>query len=551
MSKPVQSAEDVQHEHHSTAIRGARFWAVFVSLCFASFVASLDITAITTALPTVTRELDGEENYVWIANAYTLASAAIQPLAGQISNIVGRRYPMIISMCLFALGSGLCGGSTSTTMMIAGRTVQGLGAGGILLLLEVIVSDLVPLRERAQFVGIALSTCALGISLGPLVGGALVQHASWRWVFYVNLPFAALAILALVLFLNVKHQQEASWRRTVARVDWVGNAIFIAASCAIMYALVIAGSIYSWSSSQVLLPLIMGSLGLVLFYVFESSSYCLEPTMPPRLFCTRTSMTAYILAFLAAMLMQWVVYFMALFFQSVQGQSTTMSGVDVIPFTGCLIPSAILGGVIMRKTGVYRPLHLAGFALLSLALGLFSTWDATTPRAEWVVLQCLVGVGHGLLLTSLLPAIQGALPESDNAAATAAYAFLRSFGFVWGVAIPAAVFNDQVDRFVSRVSDGTVRNQLAHGGAYALAGTSFVSKLGADASTVIGVYTDSLRTVWLVGLAFALLGFVLVGLERHIELRPTLETDFGLAEKAEAKAEDGVVQTQEPKGNVK
>jgi hypothetical protein len=119
------------------------------------------------------------------------------------------------------------------------------------------------------------------------------------------------------------------------------------------------------------------------------------------------------------------------------------------------------------------------------------------------------------------------------------------------VAIPAAVFNDQVDRFVSRLSDGTVRNQLAHGGAYALAGTSFVSKLGADASTVIGVYTDSLQTVWLVGLAFALLGFVLVGLERHIELRSTLETDFGLAEKAEAKAEDGVVQIQGPKGNVK
>ncbi|EAW11039.1 putative MFS multidrug transporter [Aspergillus clavatus NRRL 1] len=516
---------------------------------FSSRSALPHITAITTALPTVTRELDGEENYVWIANAYTLASAAIQPLVGQISNIVGRRYPMIVSMCLFALGSGLCGGSTSAAMMIAGRAVQGLGAGGILLLLEVIVSDLVPVRERAQFVGIALSTCALGTSLGPLVGGALVQHASWRWVFYINLPFAGLALVALVLFLNVKHQQEASWRRAVARVDWVGNAIFIAASCAIMYALVIAGSIYSWSSSHVLLPLILGSLGLVLFLAFETSPYCLEPTMPPRLFCTRTSMTAYILAFLAAMLLQWVVYFLALFFQSVQGQSTTMSGVDVIPLTGCLIPSAILGGVIMGKTGVYRPLHLAGFALLSLSLGLFSTWNATTPRAEWVVLQCLAGVGHGLLLTSLLPAIQGALPETDNAVATAAYAFLRSFGFVWGVAVPAAVFNDQVDRFVSRVSDLTVRNQLAHGGAYALAGTSFVSKLGADASTVLGVYTDSLRTVWLVGMALALLGFVLVGLERHIELRPTLETDFGLEEVA-AKAEDGVIQTREPNGNM-
>ncbi|KAE8163405.1 major facilitator superfamily domain-containing protein [Aspergillus tamarii] len=528
MDEPSPLAEDSQPERQSTGTRGTRFWAVFVSLCFASFVASLDITAITTALPTVTRELDGGENYVWIANSYTLASAVVQPLIGQISNIVGRRNPMIILMCLFALGSGICGGATSTGMMIAGRTVQGLGAGGILLLLEVIVCDLVPLRERAQYVGIALSTCALGISLGPLVGGALVQHATWRWVFYINLPCAGVALVALILCLNVQHKREASWGRALARVDWVGNTIFIAAICAIMYALVVGGSVHPWSSYQVLVPLVLGAFGWVLFHIFEASPYCLEPTMPPRLFHNRTSMTAYILAFLAAMLMQWVVYFLTLYFQTVKGQSTTMSGVDVIPFTGFMIPSAIVGGAIMSKTGVYRPLHWAGFALLSICMGVFTTWDAGTPKAEWVILQCLVGLGHGLLLTSVLPAIQAALPESDNAAATSAYAFLRSFGFVWGVEIPAVVFNGQVDRFLGRVSDATVRGKLAHGGAYSLAGTSFLSQLSEEAGAVRSIYTDSLRTVWQVGMAFALLGFALVVVEKHIELRTTLETDFGL-----------------------
>ncbi|KAK2874941.1 hypothetical protein FQN49_001915 [Arthroderma sp. PD_2] len=544
----TQPADDGQRERKSTTTRGTRFWLVFVSLCFASFVASLDITAITTALPTITRELNGEENYVWIANSYTLASAVIQPLVGQVSNIVGRRNPMIAVVCLFALGSGLCGGATSTAMMIAGRTVQGLGAGGILLLLDVIVSDLVPLRERAQYVGIALSTCALGTSLGPLIGGVLVEHASWRWVFYINLPFSALALVSLVLCLNVQHQREATWRRALARVDWTGNAIFIAAICAIMYALVIGGTIYPWSSYHVLVPLILGAVGWALFHVFEASPYCLEPTMPPRLFRNRTSMGAYLLAFIGAMLMQWIVYFLAFFFQSVMGQSTTMSGISVIPFTGFLIPSAILGGVIISKTGLYRPLHWAGFAIISICMGIFSTWSVLTSRAEWVTLQCLVGTGNGFLLTSILPSIQGALPESDNATATSAYAFLRSFGFVWGVAIPAVVFNGQVDRFIHKVHDSVLRNKLAHGGAYSLVGTPLLEDLGPDEGPVRSVYTDSLRTVWQVGMAFGLLGFVLVGVQKHIELRTTLETNFGLQEapmQNDSSAEERNTSTEE------
>ncbi|KAF3483154.1 uncharacterized protein GIQ15_02478 [Arthroderma uncinatum] len=538
----TQPADDGQREPKSTAPRGTRFWLVFVSLCFASFVASLDITAITTALPTITRELNGEENYVWIANSYTLASAVVQPLIGQVSNIIGRRNPMIAMVCLFALGSGLCGGATSTAMMIAGRTVQGLGAGGILLLLDVIVGDLVPLRQRAQYVGIALSTCALGTSLGPLIGGVLVEHASWRWVFYINLPFSALALVSLVLCLNVQHHREATWRHALARVDWIGNAIFIVAICAIMYALVIGGTIYPWSSYHVLVPLVLGAVGWALFHVFEASPYCLEPTMPPRLFRNRTSMGAYVLAFLGAMLMQWVVYFLAFFFQSVMGQSTTMSGVSVIPFTGFLIPSAIAGGIIISKTGFYRPLHWAGFAIISICMGLFSTWSIRTSRAEWVTLQCLVGLGNGLLLTSILPAIQGALPEADNATATSAYAFLRSFGFVWGVAIPAVIFNGQVDRFLGKVHNAALRDKLARGGAYSLVGTPLLKNLGPDEGAVQSVYTDSLRTVWQVGMAFGLLGFVLVGVQKHIELRTTLETEFGLEETSGQKdgsAEEG------------
>ncbi|TPR08570.1 peptidase, ArgE/DapE family protein [Aspergillus niger] len=200
------------------------FWLVFLSLCLLSFVSALDGAIISTALPKVTTSLGGETDYIWIANSFTIAQTIIQPFLAQLCDIYGRRNPILISVALFLLGSGLAGGASTVGQLIGGRTVQGLGSGGIYILVDLIVCDLVPQRERGQYLGIVLSLAAVGAVLGPVLGGALAQ-ANWRWVFYLNLPLAGPVLLFMLFFLRLDVPQPSS-SPSLLRIDWPGNILF-------------------------------------------------------------------------------------------------------------------------------------------------------------------------------------------------------------------------------------------------------------------------------------------------------------------------------------
>ena len=498
-------------------------------MCLAAFAASLDATIITTALPTITESIGGQQQYVWIANSYVLASTAIQPFFGQLANIFGRRWPMMISTGLFALGSGIAGGANGVGMLIAGRTVQGLGGGGILMLLDLITCDLVPLRERAQYIGIVLSTCAIGTTLGPIFGGAIVQGTTWRWAFYLNLPVGGVALLTMVFFLRIKHNREPTWGAALARIDYVGNVLFIGSIVSLLLGLVQGGVVNPWSSYKTIVPLVIGGVGWIVFHFHQASGLAKEPTMPPQLFTNRTSLTGYFLVWDSSMLLEWIVYFLPIYFQAVFGASPLTSGVDILPFNAFLIPFAMISGGLVTKFGQYKPLHWVGFAFLAIGCGLFSIMNSSTNKAEWVWWQVFAALGMGALLTTTLPAIQASLDEKDVAASTGTYAFLRSFGFVWGVTIPSIIFNGQFDSHIGRISDPAVRAALDNGKAYAYASGGYVKNLAADIrNEVLGAYTDSLKTVWEVAIAFALLGFVAVFIEKHVELRTDLVTEFGL-----------------------
>ncbi|KAL8896246.1 MAG: hypothetical protein Q9207_007799 [Kuettlingeria erythrocarpa] len=508
-------------------------------MCLISFASALDSTIITTALPAINRIIGGQQQSVWIANSFVLASTTVQPLIGQLSNIFGRRVPMLVSVVLFALGSGIAGGSSGVAMMIVGRTVQGLGSGGIFVLVDLITCDLVPLRERGKYLGLMLSTAAIGTTIGPLAGGGLAQ-ASWRWVFYINLPISGVALVAMLLFLRHKFKREPTWRRALARVDYLGNFIFIASICSILLGLVLGGTTYPWSSWRIIVPLVLGFVGWIVFHVHQASRLCKEPTMPPRLFTNRTSAVGFFLAFVSALLLEWIVYFLPLYFQAVLGVSPLVSGVNILPLNVFLAPFAIVAGVLLSRFGRYRPIYWAGFAFTAIGCGLFSILDSSSHKAAWVCFQLITAIGLGFVMTTVLPSIQAALPESDAAAATGTFAFLRSFGFVWGVTIPSIIFNRRFANLQFQISDGTVRQRLASGRAYGYASESYAKMLPHDlAEEVVGVYTESLKAVWEAAIAFALLGFMAVFIAKHIKLRTELETDFGLdeVEKRRAKAD--------------
>ncbi|KAK4464492.1 MFS general substrate transporter [Cladorrhinum samala] len=504
---------------------------VFVSLCLASFLAALDVTIITTALPTITQAIGGEDKYVWIANSYVITSTAIQPLFGQLSNIFGRRYVTLAAVSLFLLGSGLSGGAVNVGMLIVGRCIQGAGSGAIMMLLDLIICDLVPLRERAKYIGIVMSSSGVSAALGPLIGGAIVQTISWRWIFYINLPIGGLVLVSVVCFLNTKHNRSPTWVHALGRIDFPGNFLFIASVVSLLLGLIMGGQIFPWSSWRIILPIVLGAVGIGAFIFYESTPLCKEPTIPLDLFGNRTSAIAYVLTFLSAMLLQWATYYLPIYFQGVQLSSPTRSGVQILPLNTCLIPLTIIAGIIVSATGKYLPVHVASFALMSLAFGLFTRLDADTSTVEWVFLQIVAAAGLGFTMNSPLTALQASLPDSYSASATATYAFLRSFAFVWGITIPAIIFNAQVDKHLDKITDAGLQELLSGGAALSYTTKHFLLSLSESArNQAVSVFTDALKISWYVSLAFALLGFVLCFGEKQIELRTTLDTEFGLDE---------------------
>lgn len=454
---------------------------------------------------------------------------------------------MITSVAIFVLGSGICGGATSTEMLIGGRAVQGVGAGGINMLVDIIICDLVPLRERGKFVGLLFALITLATAVGPLIGGLLAQHSSWRWVFYMNLPIGGFAILLLVLFLRVSYRKDLGFVDRVKRIDWVGNAILIASTFSILWALTYGGSKDPWSSPRIVTPLVLGLVGLALFYFYETSSFCTDPVVPPKLFANRTSSTAFILSFQHSILTMWVTYFLPVYFQSVKGSTPTRSGVELLPLVMIFPPSAAIAGGVLQKTGRYRPIHLIGFALTTLGLGLQSLLERNTNTGLWFLFQFLIAVGLGVLISCLLPAVQANLTEAETATSTATWAFIRSIGLIWGVSIPASVFNNRFDQLLPRILDSSARDRLSGGQAYGSASKDFINSFASGTrDQIIEVYTESLKRVWQIAVVFAGFSFLLVWMEKETKLRTELETDFGIEEKKEKEKHPAETGTEAP-----
>ncbi|KAF2271624.1 major facilitator superfamily protein [Westerdykella ornata] len=518
--------------------RGFRFWCIIFSLCTTGILSALEGTVVSTALPTIIDHLGGGSLYLWAVNAYFLTSTVIQPLYGQTANIFGRRYLLIFAVAVFALGSGICGGASSMEMLIAGRAIQGMGGGGLTMLPNVIISDIVPLRDRGTYLAIIFLSITVGNGIGPFLGGVIVQSTSWRWVFYLNLPISGVVLVLLYFFLHVnfKHEPIAAKLR---RIDYGGNVLFIGSTVAILLALTSGGVQNPWNSWRTIVPLVIGAVGLVVFFVYQR--YPAEPTMPLRLFTNRTTVTAFFLTFLHSILTFWVIYFLPVYFQGVLASSPSRSGVQLLPTVLILIPFAAVSGKLLGKLGKYKPLHFTGFAIMTIGFGLFTLLRASSSTAAWVLFQAVEAAGAGVIVSVLLPAIQAPLSQKDVATATGTFAFVRSFGIVWAVTVPATIFNHRLAQLANaRVSDPDVRAALSGGAGYEHATRAFLDSLSVPVRReVVGVYTDTLKLIWQVGIGIAGLGFCLVAVEKQISLQKDLDTEFGVKDKEASESAPG------------
>ncbi|KAI3317914.1 MFS general substrate transporter [Xylariaceae sp. AK1471] len=508
--------------------RSSRFWGSFSALCILAFISALDVAIITTALPSIVSAVGGATQYVWIANSFILASSVLQPLYGQAADIFGRQTPLLISTALFTIGSGIAGGAVNPAMLIAGRTVQGTGACGLYVLTDIVCCDLVPLRERGKYVGIMNAFAGLAAAIGPVLGGTLAS-ANWRWIFYLNIPVSGIALGMIMFFMRLETGRYSALdiKSKFKRIDYIGIVIFVPSIVSLLYGLISGGVVYPWSSWRVILPIVLGVAGWVVFHVQQA--HAVFASVPPSLFTNRTSATAYALTFSSSTLVQTVAYFLPIYFQGVKAISPLLSGVYFLPFAIGTLVSAVVGGVALSKIGAYKPFHAAAFALSTIGFGLFTLLSPRTPTVAWVFFQLIASVGAGFPLATLLPAIMVALSESTVASATAAYAFIKTFGYIWGVVIPSIIFNAAFNANLALISSAQLRSQLRDGAAYAYAAELHRFTLSRELrDEVIGVYVKSLKVIWWTGLGISLASFLLVWIQKELELRTELDTEYGL-----------------------
>ncbi|KAB8300445.1 hypothetical protein EYC80_000617 [Monilinia laxa] len=439
-NSPVDTPEN-ETEKFTDWKAGRQEWLIMIVLLIVSLMASIDATILVPVLPVLASELHGSAiDTFWAGTSYLLANAVFQPFFAALSDIFGRQQLLFLSVLLFTVGTIVCCTARNFTDMLAGRSVQGIGGGGIIVLVLVIMTDIIPLRQRPKYNSFIQMAWAFGTITGPLIGGGIVKHTTWRWIFYLNFPFCAAALILTPLVLRFK-MQTSSLKTKLSRVDWVGGILFIASLTSFLIAITWGGVQFEWGSYQTLVPLILGAFGLCLTVAWERW-LAKEPFLRLFLFDSRSSILAYICCILQGFLMLCGLYYMPFFLASVKSLSPIQTGVGLLPVTASLLPTSMIVGIVMTRTGRLRWALWSGWAVMCLAYGLMIILDENSSTLRWVWIFIVVGFAHGLIMMPMIFGIQAMARSEDVAYAAAMYAFLRTFGQSIGVAIGGTVFQN-------------------------------------------------------------------------------------------------------------
>ncbi|GAK64493.1 major facilitator superfamily transporter [Moesziomyces antarcticus] len=438
------------HDEHGK--KTVKFWTLILAFAITVTLTALDMTMISTALPSIVEDLPASEIAGgWITSAYLLTVTAFQPMFGGLSCVIGRRWSAVLAVVLFIGGSVMCGFAHSILFLTIGRGVQGLGGGGIQAIGEITVSDITSLRERGFFVGIFGLVFAVSSFVAPVLGGYFSDH-DWRWIFWINIPIGALALLMLIPTMNLPIP-SMPFKTKLAKMDIAGNVVLLGSVVSILIAVTEGGVTHPWSSMRIWIPMVAGMAGFVLFLLIEfiPNPLCTQPVLPLRLFGNRTAFSAFLMTFVHGIATYGAIYALPIYFQAIRDEKPLRSAVSTFPSTAPTAPFAIVAGIAMAITGKYKNLTLIGWSFSAAGFAWMTRFQTGTAEWELVVAQIVAGVGIGILFAITLPPIQASLPVEELETATATYAFCRSFGAIWGIAITTSVLTADVSAKLSTV----------------------------------------------------------------------------------------------------
>ena len=492
-------------------LTGRALSTVFAALMLGMFLAALDQTIVSTALPTIVGDLGGLNHLSWVVTSYLLASTISTPLYGKLGDMFGRKPLFLAAIVIFLAGSMLAGLSQSMAELIGFRALQGIGAGGLMVGAQAIIGDIVSPRERGRYMGLIGSVFAVASVAGPLLGGFLVDNLSWRWVFYVNMPVGAIAIAIVALRL---HLHTPSIRH---RIDYLGAVLLAGGVAALTLFTTWGGTQYAWSSTTIVGLGVGGTVLLVLFVGQETRAA--EPILPLALFRSSVFSVASAMAFVIGMAMFGAIIFIPLFLQIVYGASPTSSGLRMLPLMAGLLAASIGSGRAISRMGRYRVFPITGTAILTVGMYLLSRLGPGT--APWVasVYMLVVGIGIGLVMQVLVLVVQNDAHPSQIGVATSSASFFRSMGGSFGVAIFGTIFATGLAGGLGRLPHAVV----AHlGGGVHLNPAQVRSLPPHTHDLVLGAFAHALHGAFLWGVALSAIPFVLSWFLREVPLRTSI-----------------------------
>jgi EmrB/QacA subfamily drug resistance transporter len=409
---------------------------VLPALMVAILLAMLDSMIVATALPRIVGELGGLSHLSWVVTAYTLGLSVSTPLWGKLGDLYGRKGSFLTSIVIFLVGSALSGAAAGMTELIAFRGLQGIGAGGLMVGVMAIIGDLVAPRERGRIQGMFAGIMAVAMVGGPLAGGLITDHLSWRWAFYINLPIGAAALVLVTTRLQLPT------RRSAHRIDWLGAALLSVGITALTLITTWGGSQYDWASGEIVGLAVLAAGTLAAFFVVERRVP--EPVLPLTIFANRNFALISAIGFLLGAAMFGAINFLPLYQQTVQGASATNSGLLLLPMMGGLLLTSLLAGQLVSRTGRYRVIPIAGGIMVTAGTLLLTRLDAGTTRPASALSMFVLGAGMGCLMQITLLIAENSVHPRDMGVASSTATFMRSIGGSFGVALFGAVFTHQL-----------------------------------------------------------------------------------------------------------
>ncbi|GAA2975572.1 EmrB/QacA subfamily drug resistance transporter [Microbacterium terrae] len=480
-----------------------RIWIIFSALIAGMLLSSLDQTIVSTAMPTLVGELGGVEHQVWITSAYILATTIVMPIYGKFGDVLGRRNLFLIAIAIFTLASVGCAFAGDFWMFVIFRAMQGLGGGGLMILSQAIIADIVPASERGKYLGPLGAIFGLSAVAGPLLGGYFVDHLTWQWAFYINIPVGIIAFLIALFALKLPS------KKATQPIDWLGVLFLSAATTCLIFFTDFGGDRDHGWDDPVTWAWGAGLLAAIALFVFTESRAA-DPVMPLSLFKNPVFVNTTLIGFVIGIGMFAAIGFVPTFLQMSSGTSAAASGLLMLPMMVGLMGTSIVSGLLITKTGRYRIFPALGTLITGATMAVMTTLTAETPIWLICVYLFFFGAGLGLVMQVVVLVAQNSVPATQVGTATSSNNYFREAGAALGIAVFGAIFTSRLtENLLAAFTDAGASPDQAAGAAATIDPAALNDLPGPVRDAIVTAYADALAPVFWYLVPFMAVAFIL------------------------------------------